>query len=75
MKKARIVSGKVVARDWDGSIKVQELLLRAGGRGTGRVLHSATYWPWSAKSVEEAHRLLHEAAAQRGYKVISGPEE
>ena len=74
-KKARIVRGKVLARDWDGTIKEEELLLRAGAKGTGKVLHTVQYWPWSSKSEEAAYTILYEIAQQLGYEIVSGFEE
>lgn len=36
----------------------ERLELRAGAKGTGKVLWQCNYWPDSARSVEEMDRLL-----------------
>ena len=44
--------------------------LRAGRKGTGKVLAVVHYWPWSAKSVEAAEDYIYAAAEREGVEII-----
>lgn len=40
--------------------------IRAGKKGTGKVLWSCDYWPWSVRSVEAAYDMAASWAARNG---------
>ena len=44
----------------NGREKIMQL--RRGAKGTGELIHSVRYWPWSEKSVEAADHSIFEAA-------------
>lgn len=44
--------------------------LRMGRSGTGKLIASVIYWPWSGKSIEAAERTIQAAARQAGVEVI-----
>lgn len=69
-KQAKVIqkSGRMTP---NGRESVTEL--RAGEKGTGKVLGSVISWPWSASSEEEADRVFGEIerrAEANGYKII-----
>jgi len=57
--KADIVSKRIDSRN-------ARLELRSGERGTGKVLHSVTYWTDSPRSEEDAYRILTDEAERIG---------
>lgn len=75
MKKAKLVTrnGRMTP---NGREKVQEV--RAGAKGTGRVIgYSISWWPWSWRSGEEADRLISaqiDKAEAAGYDVDCTPD-
>ena len=40
--------------------------LRLGEKGTGKVIASCTYWPWSEKSIDSAEQYIVDAAKRAG---------
>lgn len=44
----------------------RNLRLRAGAKGTGKVLFSVLYWPDSPRSEEKAYDLIHSEANRLG---------
>lgn len=51
-----------------GREKVMEV--RSGKSGTGKVLGSVKYWPWSSPSCDAADRIVGEIAAKHGVELI-----
>jgi hypothetical protein len=51
----------------NGRERVMEL--RAGAKGTGKLIARVSYWPWSAKSCEVADEYIFTAARREGYEV------
>ena len=71
MKPARITRGKHTGRHAGGAAEHGTLHLRAGRLGTGRIIASTDYWPWSGKSVEAAYNHLYAVARREGYEIDS----
>ena len=72
-KPARITRGKHTGRHHRGGPQQGRLLLRAGAKGTGRILHSVRYWPWSPLSCDAADDVLFAAAERLGYEIVQEP--
>jgi hypothetical protein len=43
--------------------------LRSGAKGTGKLIQSVTYWPWSPKSVDAASEIMRQSAERAGVTV------
>lgn len=67
MSQAKVVTknGNVTP---NGREKVMEV--RAGKSGTGKVLGSVKFWPWSAPSCDAADRIVDEIAAKHDVELI-----
>ncbi len=67
MDKAKVVykNGNQTA---NGRERIMEL--RRGSKGTGEVLATVRYWPWSDKSVESADNYIFQAAKQADVEVV-----
>ena len=63
MKAALIIKGTNDSRTdrWE---------LRAGAKGTGRVLAAGTYWPDSGKSCEARDRQIAEICRRDGIEIV-----
>ena len=61
---------KVVRTFIRGTSAEQRLTLRAGHEGTGKALHSVTFWPHSSPSISAAYDQCHDAAEREGYTVV-----
>lgn len=44
--------------------------LRIGAKGTGKELMAVSYWPWSAKSCEQADRYIAAAADRHDVEIV-----
>lgn len=57
---------------WYGTRNGQERRaeLRAGARGTGKVIQVVNYWPDSSASWDAADRVFSEVAAREGYEIV-----
>ena len=69
MSKATIVSKSI-----KGNEREAKLELRGGEKGTGRVLHTVRYWPWSGKSVDAAYNMIYNVAEREGVEVVPSPD-
>lgn len=65
MKYARVVRTMV-----RGTSAEQRLTVRAGREGTGKAIHSCTFWPHSSPSISAAYDQCHNVAEREGYTVV-----
>ncbi len=57
-----------------GAAQTANRMLRAGAKGTGQILASCIYWPWSHSSCKASWDYLTQAAQNMGYEVVTEPE-
>lgn len=62
---------------WQGRKNGQERRaeLRAGERGTGKVIAVVNYWPHSSASIDAADRIFTEAAKRDGYVIVGSDRD
>lgn len=62
---------------WYGKQNGQERRaeLRAGERGTGRVIQVVNYWPHSSASLDAAANIFEQAAARNGYTIVGSDRD
>lgn len=62
---------------WHGQRNGQErrATLRAGAKGTGRVLRVVNYWPESHGSVDAAYSIFQAAAHNEGYTIVGSDRD
>lgn len=63
MKKATVVISKIDSQN-------SRMSLRAGVKGTGKVLHSVQFWPKHQISKDKAHEMIFDAAQREGVEIV-----
>jgi len=72
MTKKAMITTKNGAMTPNGRERIMEL--RAGAKGTGKVLFQVIYWPWSDKSCEQADEIVFQAARMARVEVVENWE-
>lgn len=68
MKFANYTDKATVISDMTGNAEVMEIKLRAGKKGTGRVLWTTTYWN-NRTAESEAFNAMYRFARENGYAI------
>ena len=63
MKQASVVIKRI---DTENS----RMELRAGAKGTGKLIQSCTYWPRYAVSSDKAHEMMFDADQRAGVEIV-----
>lgn len=63
MKQATIVIKRIDAEN-------SRMELRAGEKGTGKLIQAVTYWPRHAISSDKAHEILFDAAQRANVEIV-----
>ena len=69
-----MLKAKMVSKHQRGTVENQ-MQLRAGEQGAGKVIARVNYWPNSPGSISAARDLLCNAAERDGYTVVYDSED